>query len=140
MVSIPSYSLAYSELTTNSPIDLSSDANFVFVSGSAEFMLGYKTEDIRGRSYFNYIHPGDSSIVRHVWSHGLQTNGIAMSYRARLQVHGGRGWIGCDHIATVLEDSVVVCTSIHSGEEKRIGKQPDCLQYIPPSNPTRKDE
>ncbi|KAK8106676.1 hypothetical protein PG999_010035 [Apiospora kogelbergensis] len=48
--------------------DLSSDANFVFVSGSAELMLGYKTEDIRGRSYFNYMHPDDSTTVREVWS------------------------------------------------------------------------
>ena len=94
-------------------------------------MLGYETEDIRRRSYFNYIHPDDSYIVRRVWSHGLQTNGIAMSYRARLQVHGGGVWIGCEHVATVLENSVVVCTSVPSGEEKRIGKQPNCSQCIP---------
>ena len=90
-------------------------------------MLGYKTEDIRGRSYFNYMHPDDSTTVREVWSCGLQTNGIAMSYRARLQVHGGGAWIGCEHIATVLEDSVVVCTNVRSGEEPGIGKQFNCL-------------
>ncbi|KAK8869133.1 potassium channel voltage-dependent transporter [Apiospora arundinis] len=83
--------------------DLSSDANFVFVSGSAELMLGYKTEDIRGRSYFNYMHPDDSTTVREVWSHGLQTNGIAMSYRARLQ--GTRWW--CAPTFVVVKNPVL---------------------------------
>jgi len=60
------------------------DGNFVYISPACFTLLGYKPEELVGRSVMSLIHPEDShSIIKLLDSHSWNDSTITVSYRAK---------------------------------------------------------
>jgi PAS domain S-box-containing protein len=97
--------------------DLSSDANILFASESITEILGYHPDEVTGKSCFDYFHPDEMPLARHVHNRGVQLDKAAVLHYARIRGRDGR-WIGCECVFTVTYDVLVACTSIYHVTEK----------------------
>jgi PAS domain S-box-containing protein len=70
---------------------LNADAVILYVSPSAESLLGYTAKEIAGRSVFTLVHPRDESQAKSAFLEGLRTPGPAAPLELRVK-HGDGTW------------------------------------------------
>lgn len=97
--------------------NLTPDCNILFVSDSVTDILGWRTEEVRGRSVFDYFHPDEVPFARSVHSRGILLDKAASLHYARIVSRDGR-WVSCECCFTVVHDVLVACTSIYRRNEK----------------------
>ena len=98
-------------------IDLTPDANVLFVSDSIVDILGYTPDEVQGRSCFDYFHPDEVPFARSVHSRGILLDKAAVLHYARIRARDGQ-WISCECCFTIVHDVLVACTSIYRRGEK----------------------
>ncbi|KUI56845.1 hypothetical protein VP1G_04189 [Cytospora mali] len=97
--------------------NLTPDCNILFVSDSITDILGWRTEEVHGRSVFDYFHPDEVPFARSVHSRGILLDKAASLHYARIVSRDGR-WVSCECCFTVVHDVLVACTSIYRRGEK----------------------
>lgn len=80
-------------------------------------ILGYRPDEIIGRSCFEYFHPDEVPFARGVHSRGIQLDKAAVLHYARIRGRDGQ-WIGCECVFTIVHEVLVACTSIYRGDAK----------------------
>ena len=66
---------------------------FEYVSPSIEKLLGYKSEEIKGKSFTNFLHPSDAKMVNEAFEYVTEKGGsIRLEYRCR-QKDGQYIWV-----------------------------------------------
>lgn len=98
-------------------LDLTPDCNILFASESLSDILGWRAEDVRGRSVFDYFHPDEVPFARSIHSRGVLLDKAASLHYVRILSVGGR-WVSCECCFTVVHDVLVACTSIYRRSEK----------------------
>ncbi|ROW09667.1 hypothetical protein VMCG_02490 [Cytospora schulzeri] len=97
--------------------NLTPDCNILFVSDSITDILGWRPEEVRGRSVFDYFHPDEVPFARSVHSRGILLDKAASLHYAKIVSRDGR-WVSCECCFTVVHDVLVACTSIYRRGEK----------------------
>lgn len=92
--------------------DLTPDCNILFASESINDILGWRAEDVRGRSVFDYFHPNEVPFARSIHSRGILLDKAASLHYARILSAAGQ-WVSCECCFTVVHDVLVACTSIY---------------------------
>ncbi|ROW16821.1 hypothetical protein VPNG_01711 [Cytospora leucostoma] len=97
--------------------NLTPDCNILFVSESITDILGWRTEEVHGRSVFDYFHPDEVPFARSIHSRGILLDKAASLHYARIVSRDGR-WVSCECCFTIVHDVLVACTSIYRRGEK----------------------
>lgn len=92
--------------------DLSLDARIKYVSDSIEDILGYRPNEVKGKSCWDYFHPDEIPFAREVHGRGINLDKAAVLNYCRIQ-HKDGSWVGCECVFTVVYDVLVSCTSIY---------------------------
>lgn len=100
------------ETTFISIHDLSLDARLLYVSSSIEDILGYKPEEVIGRSCWDYFHPDEIPFARAIHGRGIKMDKAAALNYCQIKNRDGR-WVGCECVFTVVHDVLVGCTSVY---------------------------
>lgn len=74
--------------------------------------MGYSTQEVIGRSCFDYFHPDEIPFARSVHGRGVQMDKAAVLNYCRIRGKYGN-WIGCECVFTVVYDVLVAATSIY---------------------------
>jgi PAS domain S-box-containing protein len=86
---------------------LDGDGTIRFESPSIEWVLGYKPEELIGRSLFEFVHPDDASAVIEAFTDAIQRPGIVPSIEFRFR-HTDGSWRSLEAIGSnLLEESGV---------------------------------
>ncbi|KAI3400697.1 hypothetical protein diail_2409 [Diaporthe ilicicola] len=97
--------------------NLTPDCNILFASDSITDILGWRPEEVHGRSVFSYFHPDEVPFARSIHSRGVLLDKAASLHYARLVTRDGR-WASCECCFTVVHDVLVACTSIYRRDQK----------------------
>lgn len=97
--------------------DLSLDARIKYCSDSVEYILGYKPQEVKGRSCWQYFHPDEIPFARAIHGRGLDLDKAASFHYARLKHKNGE-WIGCECVFTVVYDVLIASTAVYKAGEK----------------------
>ncbi|KAI1499341.1 hypothetical protein F5X99DRAFT_285928 [Biscogniauxia marginata] len=97
--------------------NLSPDANILFASESIVDILGYQSQDVQGKSCFDYFHPDEVPFARSVHSRGVLLDKAAVLHYVRILSRDGQ-WISCECCFTIVHDVLVASTSIYRRGEK----------------------
>jgi len=89
----------------------------MFASESIVDILGYRPDEVTGRSCFEYFHPEEVPFARGIHSRGVQLDKAAVLHYARIRGRDGQ-WIGCECVFTIVHEVLVACTSIYKGDAK----------------------
>jgi len=98
------------------------DANIQCASDSIFDILGYRPDEVVGKSCFDYFHPDEVPFARYQHNRGVQLEKAAVLHYARIKNRDG-DWVGCECVFTVTYDVLVACTSIYRENEKSGRKQ-----------------
>lgn len=98
-------------------LDLTPDCNILFASDSITDILGWRPEEVHGRSVFSYFHPDEVPFARSIHSRGILLDKAASLHYARLVTRDGQ-WASCECCFTVVHDVLVACTSIYRRDQK----------------------
>lgn len=98
-------------------LDLTPDCNILFASESITDILGWRPEEVHGRSVFSYFHPDEVPFARSIHSRGILLDKAASLHYARI-VTGDGQWASCECCFTVVHDVLVACTSIYRRDQK----------------------
>jgi len=79
------------------------DGNFTYLSPSCQRMMGFKSQQITGKSIFERIHPDDKPIALTFWEEILKKTGPLTFSPIRIQ-HGKGSWIWIEGVLTNLLD------------------------------------
>ena len=93
-------------------VDLTLDARLLYASNSIGDILGYRPEDVVGRSCWEYFHPDEIPFAQAVHGRGIQLDKAAVLNYCQIKNRAGQ-WIGCECVFTVVHDVLVGCTSIY---------------------------
>jgi len=96
----------------NNLTDLSLDARIKYCSDSIEDVLGYRPNEVKGKSCWEYFHPDEIPFARAIHGRGLDLEKAAALNYCRIKHRDGR-WIGCECVFTVVYDVLVASTSIY---------------------------
>lgn len=96
----------------NNSADLSLDARIKYCSDSIEEILGYRPNEVKGKSCWEYFHPDEIPFARAIHGRGLDLEKAAALNYCRIKHKDGR-WIGCECVFTVVYDVLVASTSIY---------------------------
>ncbi|KAK2765149.1 hypothetical protein FQN54_008848 [Arachnomyces sp. PD_36] len=93
--------------------DLSREGLVKCASQGVEDVLGYHPADLKGKSVWEYLHPGEIPFAKTVHRRGIQKDKAAvLSY---FQVRHKQGhWICCETVFTIVYDVMVACTSSYA--------------------------
>ncbi|KAK5939499.1 hypothetical protein PMZ80_007877 [Knufia obscura] len=97
--------------------DLSLDARIRYCSDSIEEILGYRPNEVKGKSCWEYFHPDEIPFARAIHGRGLDLEKAAALNYCRIR-HKDGSWIGCECVFTVVYDVLVASTSIYQRGEK----------------------
>ncbi|KAJ0117980.1 hypothetical protein J7T55_014431 [Diaporthe amygdali] len=97
--------------------NLTPDCNILFASDSITDILGWRPEEVHGRSVFSYFHPDEVPFARSIHSRGILLDKAASLHYARLVTRDGQ-WASCECCFTVVHDVLVACTSIYRRDQK----------------------
>ncbi|KAK5079609.1 hypothetical protein LTR70_008573 [Exophiala xenobiotica] len=97
--------------------DLSLDARIKFCSHSIEEILGYRPNEVKGKSCWEYFHPDEIPFARAIHGRGLDLEKAAALNYCRIR-HKDGSWIGCECVFTVVYDVLVASTAIYQRGEK----------------------
>ncbi|POS76770.1 hypothetical protein DHEL01_v204835 [Diaporthe helianthi] len=97
--------------------NLTPDCNILFASESITDILGWRPEQVHGRSVFSYFHPDEVPFARSIHSRGVLLDKAASLHYARLVTSDGQ-WASCECCFTVVHDVLVACTSIYRRDQK----------------------
>ncbi|KAL2286355.1 hypothetical protein FJTKL_07128 [Diaporthe vaccinii] len=86
--------------------NLTPDCNILFASDSITDILGWRPEEVHGRSVFSYFHPDEVPFARSIHSRGILLDKAASLHYARL----------------VTRDASIVGTRRARGEQSRVLK------------------
>ena len=93
-------------------LDLSLDARLLYVSSSIEDILGYKPQEVIGRSCWDYFHPDEIPFARAIHGRGIKMDKAAALNYCQIKNKDGR-WVGCECVFTIVHDVLVGCTSVY---------------------------
>lgn len=101
------------ELTSDMVGVIGSDGRFSFITPACERILGFRPEEIVGRSAFDFVHPDDERKTEETLE-GLQSAGSTFSLRVRVR-HADGDWRMLEAISkSALDNSsvrgIVVCS------------------------------
>lgn len=82
---------------------LGGNGTFEYASPSNERVLGYKPEELVGRSAFDIIHPDDAARVRSIFASAIQTGGLTPSVEFRFR-HKDGSWRFIEAVGNNLLD------------------------------------
>jgi len=102
-------------------LDLSLDARIKFCSDSIEEILGYRPNEVKGKSCWEYFHPDEIPFARAIHGRGLDLEKAAALNYCRIK-HKDGSWIGCECVFTVVYDVLVASTAIYQRGEKAQSK------------------
>lgn len=102
-------------------LDLTPDCNILFASDSITDILGWRPEEVHGRSVFSYFHPDEVPFARSIHSRGILLDKAASLHYARIVTRDGQ-WASCECCFTVVHDVLVACTSIYRRDQKSESK------------------
>lgn len=97
--------------------NLTPDCNILFASDSITDILGWRPQEVHGRSVFSYFHPDEVPFARSIHSRGILLDKAASLHYARLVTRDGQ-WASCECCFTVVHDVLVACTSIYRRDQK----------------------
>ncbi|KAI4119171.1 MAG: hypothetical protein LQ345_000881 [Seirophora villosa] len=83
------------ETTFISIHDLSLDARLLYTSQSIADILGYSSQEVVGKSCWEYFHPDEIPFARAVHGRGVQLDKAAVLNYCQIKSKDGR-WIGCE--------------------------------------------
>ncbi|TVY37622.1 hypothetical protein LSUB1_G004204 [Lachnellula subtilissima] len=92
--------------------NLTPNANIMFASESIADILGYRPDEVTGRSCFEYFHPDEIPFARNIHSRGVQLDKAAVLHYARIRGRHGQ-WVSCECVFTIVYEVLVACTSIY---------------------------
>ncbi|KAL2061959.1 hypothetical protein VTL71DRAFT_7337 [Oculimacula yallundae] len=95
--------------------NLSREANILFASESIVDILGFQSDEVIGRSSFDYFHPDEVPMARIIHERGVQMDRAAVLHYARIRNQAGE-WVGCECVFTIVYEVLVACTSIYRGD------------------------
>ncbi|OHE90997.1 hypothetical protein CORC01_13709 [Colletotrichum orchidophilum] len=93
------------------------NAAILFVSDSVYDILGYTSQEVQGRSCFDFFHPDEVPFARSIHSRGVLLDKAAVLHYVRIRARNGQ-WVSCECCFTVVHDVLVACTSIYRRDEK----------------------
>ena len=96
--------------------------------------MGYTTEEVKGKSCFEYFHPEEVPFARSVHSRGVLLDKAAVLHYARIKAKDG-SWVNCECCFTVVHDVLVASTSIYQHGEKSSSMLPNRYNSQLPSLP-----
>ncbi|KAL8919201.1 MAG: hypothetical protein Q9172_005098 [Xanthocarpia lactea] len=99
------------ETTFISIHDLSLDARLLYTSQSIVDILGYTSQEVVGKSCWEYFHPDEIPFARAIHGRGVQLDKAAVLNYCQIKNKDGR-WIGCECVFTIVHDVIIACTSI----------------------------
>ncbi|KAL9019711.1 MAG: hypothetical protein Q9185_003049 [Variospora sp. 1 TL-2023] len=91
--------------------DLSLDARLLYTSQSITDILGYSSQEVVGKSCWEYFHPDEIPFARAVHGRGVQLDKAAVLNYCQIKSKDGR-WIGCECVFTIVHDVIIACTSV----------------------------
>lgn len=97
------------ENATDIIVILDENGIFRYCSPSAERVLGYRLEDVEGRSAAEFVHPEDVDTILHVLHTAIQNPGLSqpvVEYRVR---HYDNSWRSFEAVATSLLSDPAIC-------------------------------
>ncbi|TVY49470.1 hypothetical protein LOCC1_G000565 [Lachnellula occidentalis] len=97
--------------------NLTPNANILFASESIADILGYRPDEVIGRSCFEYFHPDEIPFARGIHSRGVQLDKAAVLHYARIRGRDGQ-WVSCECVFTIVYEVLVACTSIYRRDMK----------------------
>jgi len=89
----------------------------MFASESIADILGYRPDEVIGRSCFEYFHPDEIPFARDIHSRGVQLDKAAVLHYARIRGRDGQ-WVSCECVFTIVYEVLVACTSIYRQDVK----------------------
>ncbi|KAG7284908.1 hypothetical protein NEMBOFW57_009523 [Staphylotrichum longicolle] len=89
--------------------NLTPEANILFASDSLLDILGYRPNEVRGRSAFDYFHPEEVPFAHSVHSRGVLLDKAAVLHYARILSRSGQ-WISCECYFTIVYNVLVAST------------------------------
>jgi PAS domain S-box-containing protein len=93
---------------------VNADGTIRYKSPSLERLLGYKPEELIGKSAFDLVHPDDLSSVLSIFKDGIQNPGALVLAEFRYR-HKDGSWRTLESIGkTIVEDSGQVCMIVNS--------------------------
>lgn len=92
--------------------DLSLDARIKYCSDSVEEILGYKAQEVRGKSCWEYFHPEELPFAKAIHGRGLDLQKAAALNYCRIK-HKDGTWRACECVFTVVHDVLVASTAIY---------------------------
>ncbi|KAL8798131.1 MAG: hypothetical protein Q9182_006922 [Xanthomendoza sp. 2 TL-2023] len=99
------------ETTFISIHDLTLDARLLYTSQSIVDILGYTSQEVVGKSCWEYFHPDEIPFARAIHGRGVQLDKAAVLNYCQIKNKDGR-WVGCECVFTIVHDVIIACTSI----------------------------
>jgi PAS domain S-box-containing protein len=97
--------------------DITPEANILFASESIVDILGYRPDEVLGKSCFEYFHPEEVPFAHKVHDRTVELDKAAVLHYVRIKNRDGQ-WVCCECVFTVVYDVLVSCTSIYRGDIK----------------------
>lgn len=92
--------------------DLSLDARIKYCSDSITEILGYRPNEVKGKSCWEYFHPDEIPFARAIHGKGLDLEKAAALNYCRIK-HKNGTWVNCECVFTVVYDVLVASTAIY---------------------------
>lgn len=93
-------------------LDLSLDARIKYCSDSVEEILGYKAQEVKGKSCWEYFHPEELPFAKAIHGKGLDLQKAAALNYCRIK-HKDGSWRACECVFTVVFDVLVASTAVY---------------------------
>lgn len=98
-------------------VDLSPAASVLFASESIVGILGHQPSTLQGRSCFDFLHPDELPVARHVHAAGILRDTTAALHYLRIRSSNGR-WIRCECCFALVYEVLVACVCVYQGSER----------------------
>lgn len=112
-------------------LDLSLDARIKYCSASVEEVLGYKPNEVRGKSCWEYFHPDELPFAKATYGRGLDLQKAAALNYCRIK-HKDGSWRSCECVFTIVYDVLVASTAIY-----KCGAKSQSMSPMPRSKSTQ---
>lgn len=110
-------------------LDLTPEANIMYVSDSISDILEFEPHEVMGKSCFDYFHPDDLPFARSIHSQGVYLEKAAVIHYARIKKSDGQ-YQACECVFTVVHDVMVGCTSIYRDNRRKEGRLSSSTLFI----------
>jgi len=95
----------------------------VYASHSITEVLGYDSQEIVGRSCFEYFHPDERPFAQSVHGKGVELDKAAVLSYCRLRTADGN-YVTCECVFTVVYSVIVASTSLYRPTSRSQGLSP----------------